>query len=173
MNFMSSIAIVLHGPTSAGKSSIASSLQDSALIPAFHVTLDAFVTMSRQRDMRSPDEQQAAYRLHCENLRSTLRRLLYTDFEIVLDTVLRDEAEFQACLDILSARPLYLVGVSASLSTLEQREREREDRGMGMAREQHDHPAFSRAYDLVIDTSFCTATEGAAAIRDFIGSKSR
>ena len=123
--------------------------------------------------MRSPEEQQAAYRLHCENLRSTLRRLLDTDFEIVLDTVLRDEAELQACLNILSARPVYLVGVSASLSTLEQRELEREDRGMGMAREQHNHPAFSRAYDLVIDTSFCTPTEGATAIRDFIGSKSR
>lgn len=123
--------------------------------------------------MRSPDEQQAAYRLHCENLRSTLRRLLDTDFEIVLDTVLRDEAELQACLDILSSRPLYLIGVSASLSTLEQREREREDRGIGMACEQYNHPAFSRAYDLVIDTSCCTPTEGATAIRDFIRSMSR
>jgi len=130
MSVMSAIAIVLHGPTSAGKSSIASSLQDSALVPAFHVTLDAFVTMSRRRDMRSPEEQHAAYRLQCENLR-------------------------------------------APLSTLEQRGRERGDRGVGMAREQHNHPAFSRIYDLVIDTSSCTPDEGVAALRDFIGSRSR
>ena len=33
---------------------------------------------------------------------------------------------------------------------------------------QFDHPAFRRDYDLVIDTSTCTPTEGAAIIRRFI-----
>ncbi|MGK6308006.1 phosphotransferase-like protein [Variovorax sp. DT-64] len=125
-------AIVLHGPTSAGKSSIAAALQDCAPVPSFHVTLDAFVTMSRRRDMRSPDEQRRAYRIHCENLQSTLRRLVDTDFEIILDTVLRDEAELQECVDVLSARPLCLVGIQAPLDTLEHREALREDRASGM-----------------------------------------
>lgn len=118
--------------------------------------------------MRNPEERQLAYRLHCDNLRSTLKRLVKTNFEIVLDIVLRDEDELQACLSILSTRRLYLVGVNAPLSTLEQRERERQDRGTGMAREQHNHPAFRRTYDVVIDTSSCTPIEGAAAIRNFI-----
>lgn len=123
--------------------------------------------------MRSPEEQRLAYRLHCENLRSTLCRLVDTDFEIILDTVLRDEAGFQACLDALSARPLYMVGVRAPLITLEQRESNRKDRAMGMAREQHGHTVFVRPYDVVLDTSSCTPDEGAAAIRDFIGSAPR
>lgn len=92
--------------------------------------------------MRSSDEQRLAYRLHCENLRSTLRQLVDTDFEIILDTVLRDEAELQECLDVLSARPLCLVGIRAPLGTLEQRESQREDRATGMAREQLGHPAL-------------------------------
>ena len=41
-------------------------LQDSAAVPAFHVALDAFVTMSRRRDMRSADEQGEAYHRTCD-----------------------------------------------------------------------------------------------------------
>jgi chloramphenicol 3-O phosphotransferase len=166
---MESVAIVLHGPTSAGKSSLARALQDSAAVPAFHVTLDAFVTMSRRRDMRSAEEQDQAYHIHCENLRSTLARLVGSQFEIIVDLVLRDESELQACLRALSGRPVYLVGVRAPLDILEERERRRDDRGPGMAREQIDHPAFVRNYDVIIDTSMCTPVEGAAVIRRLIG----
>lgn len=161
-------AIVLHGPTSAGKSSLAKALQDSAPVPAFHVALDAFVTMSRRRDMRGPQAEREAYRVHCENLRSTLARLVETRFEIVVDLVLRDEAQLQECFRVLSGRPLYLVGVRAPLEVLEERERRSDDRAAGMARVHSAHPAFARDYDLLIDTSTCSAEEGAAAIRGFI-----
>jgi chloramphenicol 3-O phosphotransferase len=165
---MKPAAIVLHGPTSAGKSSLAKALQDSAPVPAFHVALDAFVTMSRRGDMRTPEEQLQAYRIHCENLRSTLVRLLDTPFEIIVDLVLRDEAELRDTLRVLSSRPMYLVGVRAPLGVLEERERRREDRGTGTAREQSANPAFSRDYDLVIDTSKHSPEDGAVAIRSFL-----
>lgn len=84
-------------------------------------------------------------------------------------TVLRDEAELQACLDVLSARPLCLVGVQAPLATLEQREQCRDDRATGMARQQFGHPAFVRGYDLVVDTSTGSAAELAAEIRRLLG----
>jgi chloramphenicol 3-O phosphotransferase len=166
-------AIVLHGPTSAGKSSLARALQDTAPVPAFHVALDAFVTMSRRRDMRTPREQADAYRIHCDNLRATLARLIDTPFEIVVDVVLRDEAELRACLDVAGRRPLYIVGVRAPLAVLEARESARSDRGMGMAREQLAHPAFARSYDLTIDTSALTPEQGAGVIRGFIAAHPR
>lgn len=59
---MAPTAIVLHGTTSAGKSSIAKALQATAPVPAFHISLDAFVTMSNRRDMRSDAERAQAYR---------------------------------------------------------------------------------------------------------------
>jgi len=166
---MEPAAIVLHGPTSAGKSTLARALQDTAGVPAFHVALDAFVTMSRRRDMRSAEEQRQAYNIHCENLRSALARLVQSQFEIIVDLVLRDEAELQACFRVLACRPMYLVGVRASLDVLEERECSRDDRAAGMAREQINHPAFDRHYDVVIDTSMCTPMEGAVVIRHFIG----
>ncbi|KAA1011440.1 hypothetical protein FVF58_16115 [Paraburkholderia panacisoli] len=53
---MVSTAIVLHGLISAGKSSLARALQDNPASPVFHITLDAFVGMSRRRDVRSDEE---------------------------------------------------------------------------------------------------------------------
>jgi chloramphenicol 3-O phosphotransferase len=166
-------AIILHGPTSAGKSTIAKALQATAPVPAFHVSLDVFVTMSNRRDMRSDEERDQAYHLHCENLRSTLARLTATQFDIILDLVLRDEAELKATLGVLAGRPTYLIGVSAPLDALEERERNREDRATGMAREQVGHRAYSRAYDLAIDTSTCTPAQAAAAIRSLIQKRRR
>lgn len=170
---MKSSVIVLHGPTSAGKSSLAVALQNNASVPAFHVALDAFVTMSRRCDMRSPAEVLEAYHLHCENLRSVLARLVETDFEIIVDLVLRDEAELQETFRLLTQRPLYLVSVQAPLNVLEDRERQREDRGNGMARMQYENPAFRRDYDLVIDTSQHSPESGALAIRKFVRDHSR
>ena len=170
---MEPIAIILHGPTSAGKTSLAKVLQAGASAPAFHISLDAFVTMSRRKDMRSEDEQRLAYHVHCDNLRSTLSRVIETQFDIILDFVLRDEAELKACFEVLSSRPVFLIQVCAPLPILEERERGREDRANGMAREQITHPAFQRAYDFTVDTLTCTPEEGAAAIRTFIQTRTR
>jgi chloramphenicol 3-O phosphotransferase len=164
-------AIILHGPTSSGKSSLAKALQANAAMPAFHISLDAFVTMANRGDMRSEQERELAYHIHCENLRSTLARVVKTDFEIILDLVLRDTAEFDACLRALSPRPTCVVRVWAPVSVLEAREQTREDRGVGMAREQFEHPAYKRAYDFDVDTSGCTAAQGAAAIRRFMAER--
>jgi chloramphenicol 3-O phosphotransferase len=170
---MEPTAIILHGPTSAGKSSLARALQAGSPTPAFHVSLDAFVTMSNRCDMRSDEERGQAYHIHCDNLRSTLARVANTQFDIILDFVLRDEAELETCFQVLSVRCTYLVQVWAPLHVLEERERRREDRAYGMAREQFGHPAFQRAYDLAVDTSTCTPEEGATAIRSLIRERSR
>jgi len=165
---MKPTAIVLHGPTSSGKTSLAKALQKIAPSPAFHVALDSFVTMSRRRDMRSDEEQRQAFAIHCDNLRSALARLSETQFEIIVDLPLRDEIELQGVLRVLDGRPLYLIGVRAPLEVLEKREHERGDRRIGMAREQSAHPTFDRAYDLVVDTSEHRPESGALAIREFL-----
>jgi chloramphenicol 3-O phosphotransferase len=160
-------AIVLHGPSSAGKSSLAEALQAASPNPAFHVSLDAFVTMTLRRTMSEAQDQEA-YAIHCGNLRAMLSRVAATQFDVIVDLVLRDQTEFEACLKALAARPTYVIGVQAPLAVLEERERGRPDRGEGNARAQFDHPAYRRGYDLVVDTSKCSPAEGAAAIRSFI-----
>jgi chloramphenicol 3-O phosphotransferase len=124
--------------------------------------------MANRGDMRGEEEREQAYHIHCENLRSTLARIVTTHFEIILDLVLRDTVEFDACLRVLSPRRTYLVRVWAPIAVLEARERAREDRGIGMAREQFEHPAYHRTYDFAVDTSTSTPAQGAAAVRRFI-----
>jgi chloramphenicol 3-O phosphotransferase len=170
---MQPTAIVLHGPTSAGKTTLAKALQAISPVPAFHISLDAFVTMSNRRDMRSDEERARAYQLHCENLRSTLSRVARTEFDIILDLVLRDEVELQACLKALSGRPTFLIGVSAPLPVLEARERQRPDRASGIAKEQFADPVYKRNYGLVLDSSSTTPQAGAAAIRKLVDAGSR
>jgi chloramphenicol 3-O phosphotransferase len=169
---MAPTAIVLHGPTSAGKSSLAKALQDGSDVPVFHVTLDAFVEMSRRRDMRSETELNEALEIHYQNLQSSLRRVAESHFDIVLDLVLRNETEFSACLAALAARPTFVIGVWAPLEVLEARERERADRGGGMAKSQFGHPAYSRQYAMTLDTSTISSQEGARIIRSFVRSQS-
>ncbi|WP_080423452.1 chloramphenicol phosphotransferase CPT family protein [Burkholderia ubonensis] len=168
---MKPIAVVLHGPTSAGKSSLATALQDSSDVPTFHISMDAFVEMSRRRDMRSDEELNQALRLHHLNLQSTLRRVATSHFEIVLDLVLRDISALNECIAALSPRPTFVIGVTCPLDILEQRERARPDRGEGMARSQFGHPAYSRPYSMQLDTSTCSPEEGARQIRSFIKSQ--
>ncbi|WP_091922045.1 phosphotransferase-like protein [Burkholderia cepacia] len=122
---MKPVAVVLHGPTSAGKSSLARALQQGSDVPTFHVSLDAFVEMSRRRDMRSDEELNQALRLHQLNLQSTLARIAASHFEIVLDLVLRDPAALDACIAALSPRRTFVIGVTCPLDILEQRERAR------------------------------------------------
>jgi len=142
-------------------------------VPAFHVSLDAFVTMANRRDMRSDAERAEAYKLHCENLRLTLARVAQTGYDIILDLVLRDEAEFQACLKVLGGRATYIIGVSAPLHVLEERERARQDRASGIAREQAADPVYKRKYDLTLDTSKTTPEAAAAAVRRLVNERSR
>ncbi|WP_423396091.1 phosphotransferase-like protein [Burkholderia sp. LMG 21824] len=131
----------MHGPTSAGKISLARALQQSSGVPTFHVLLDAFVEMSRRRDMRSDEERNQALRLHLLNLQSTLARIAASHFEIVLDLVLRDWSALDECIAALSPRQTFVIGVTCPLDILEQRERARPDRAEGMARSQFGHPA--------------------------------
>ena len=165
---MSPTAIVLHGTTSAGKSSIARALQANSSTPVFHIAMDAFACMSNRGDMRSDAERDQAFRLHCQSLQSTLRNVAASHFDIVLDLVLRDEEEFAACLSALSPRPIFVIGLWCPLEILEERERAREDRGDGMAREQFGHPAYERAYSMKLDTSAVSSEEAARAIREFV-----
>ncbi|MBF3712173.1 AAA family ATPase [Burkholderia pseudomallei] len=164
-------AIVLHGPTSAGKTSLARALQDRSEVPTFHITLDAFVEMSRRRDMRSDEELNRALQIHYRNLRSTLRRVAESHFDIVLDLVLRNDSEFDACLAALASRPTFVIGVCAPLEVLEERERSRPDRAEGMAKSQFGHPAYSRPYSMRLDTSVVSAQEGADIVRSFVTSQ--
>lgn len=165
---MKPASVILHGPSSSGKSSLARALQARWPGPLLHVDLDAFELMSEGTLLPTLDDRREAFRLHCANLQATLRNIAATRFSLVLDFVLRDAAQFARCLDALSGRAVYVVGVRCDLDVLEARERQRGDRDIGLGRAQFAHPEFSRSYDLLIDTTQQTADAGAEEIWSFV-----
>jgi chloramphenicol 3-O-phosphotransferase len=91
-------------------------------------------------------------------------RVVQTDFEIILDLVLRDTEELDACLRVTFSEANLCRTRLGPISVLEAREQAREGRASEMAREQFEHPAFKRTYDFDVDTSLCTPAQGAAAV---------
>lgn len=73
--------------------------------------MDAFECMSNRADMRLGLERNQAFKLHCLNLQSTLRRVAESHFDIVFDSVFRDDEEFDNCLNALSSRSTFVIGV--------------------------------------------------------------
>jgi chloramphenicol 3-O phosphotransferase len=168
---MNATSIILHGPSSSGKSSLAKALQRLWPSPMLHVDLDAFELMAEGTTLTTVDELRAAFRVHCANLQATLRNISASQFSLVLDFVLRDAQQFANCLDALSARSVYLIGVKCDLLALEAPELQRGDRDIGLARAQIGHPEYDRSYDLVIDTTTLSPSEGAQMIWDFVVSE--
>jgi chloramphenicol 3-O phosphotransferase len=164
---MQPVSIILHGPSSSGKTSLARALQALWPTPLLHVDMDAFELMSEGTRLPTLEHRREAFRLHCANLQATLRNIAATQFSLVLDFVLRDSGQFTRCLDALSGRCVHVVGVKCDLEVLEARERQRGDRDIGLSRSQFAHPEYSRNYDLVIDTTRLTAHEAAKVIWDF------
>jgi chloramphenicol 3-O phosphotransferase len=88
---------------------------------------------------------------------------------LIVDEVMTDvtqEKEYRALLAPFDVR---FVGLFAPLDVLEARERARGDREIGLARWQYDRVHQGITYDLEIDTSLATPSEGACMIRDAFG----
>jgi chloramphenicol 3-O phosphotransferase len=164
---MQPASIILHGPSSSGKTSLARALQALWPTPLLHVDLDAFELMSEGARMPSPEVRREAFRLHCANLQATLRNIATSQFSLVLDFVLRDSLQFTRCLDALSGRAVYVIGVRCDLEVMEARERQRGGRDIGLSLGQFGHPEYRRSYDLVIDTTRLTPEDGAKVIWNF------
>lgn len=166
---MQPIAIVLHGPSSSGKSSLAKALQAASCSPIFHVDFDVFECMTEYANFSANTERNYIWMLHCQNVRSTLISLAESPYDLIFDTVLRNQGAFDNFMHALcERRPTYVIGVSCELEILEQRERNRGDRDLGLARRQIDHPEYSKPYSMRIDTTSLSPTEGADIIRQFV-----
>lgn len=173
--------ILLNGVGSAGKSSIAKTLQTITAAPFLHVAMDTFLEMMPARYWDHPDgvtfetvlqdghpsviirSGPVAERILC-GMRGSVAAMAREGSNLIVDDVLlgNEMAEYAALLADFTFRT---VGVFAPLEVLEARERERGDRLIGLARWQYDRVHRGRRYDLELHTSKATPTECAERIR--------
>jgi chloramphenicol 3-O phosphotransferase len=165
---MQSIAVVLNGASSAGKSSIVKAIQRLSDVPALHASLDTFTDMFDWTAIDDESVREECHRVGVANFHATLPILASSRFPLIVDHVFEQHAWFEACRDALKAKRVYFVGVRCPLEVLEQREKARGDRRVGLARWQFERVHQDKEYDLEVDTSKLSPDECAVSILSFV-----
>jgi chloramphenicol 3-O phosphotransferase len=176
--------IILNGAGSAGKGSIAKALQTMADEPFLHVEMDAFLAMLPDRYWDHPDGMIFSTRAEdgkpsvaiktgpvveraLAGMRHAVRAMAGQGNNLIVDDVMT-AAEAEDYRRLLAGFDVTMVGVMASLDSLEERERQRGDRMIGLARSQHERIHKGIAYDLVINTTDARPQDCAARIMDAV-----
>lgn len=162
--------VVLNGPSSAGKSSIARALQRELAEPWLHVTLDGFRSMEPPGYFARGHEAEWPLRLAslCRAMHAAVHQQLAHGQNVLLDHVLTDAAWHYLFEDF--ERDVALIGMNCSVEELDRRERERGDRPVGLARSQAAMHR-GREHDLTIDTTHAGPTVCAGSIARWLSER--
>jgi chloramphenicol 3-O phosphotransferase len=161
---MKSVAIVLNGASSSGKTSIARAMQRISLTPVMHASLDTFTDMFYWPAIVDQAARKECHRVGVANFHSALSVLAANRYPLVVDHVFEERAWFEACRDALKQKKVFFVGVHCPLALLEEREKVRGDRRIGLAKAQFEQVHRGQSYDLWLDTSVMRPDECAAAV---------
>jgi chloramphenicol 3-O phosphotransferase len=141
--------VVLNGPSSAGKSTLAKAVRARLGIASAAISIDRLFAFMHP-DTRPTWTWYAAL---TDATFRTAAAIADAGFDVVADTVF----ERVECLDLMRSalgdRQHHLVAITAPLDVLESRERERGNRRIGLAREQHARVFHGARYALQLDTA--------------------
>jgi chloramphenicol 3-O phosphotransferase len=176
--------VFLNGVGSAGKGSIAKTLQAITSEPYLHVEMDAFVQMLPEASFTHPSGMlfETVYENNkpqvviktgpvgaraLRGMRYAIAAMAAQGNNLIIDEVMsgHESIERAEYAKLLKPFEVFMVGVLASLDILEARELQRGDRMIGLARWQYDRVHKDMKYDLVIDTDNITPVEGAKKIK--------
>lgn len=151
--------IFLHGPSSSGKSTIATALQAAIEQPFFHFSIDNI------RDSGVlPHDQLRSQKFHWENLRAPLFNGFHASLaayaqagnNLILEHILDTEGWIADLKRVLRPFDVDFVGLHCDLVELRRREIERGDRENGSAERDFQSVHIGRKYDLEVTTTRST-----------------
>ena len=154
--------IVINGPSSAGKTSIAAALCRRLPPGWLSISLDHFTSMiPPEWAHQDPEGAAAALALLERSMFGLAAEAASAGHGVIVDTVIQDAAEGQRrARALLQGIPTVWVGLSAPLSILEDRARARADRPEWLARWQHLRVHEGMTYDLRLDTGHVSVERG-------------
>jgi chloramphenicol 3-O phosphotransferase len=179
---MPSRIIYLNGPSSAGKTTIATALQERLADPYLRVSLDALIEAmpAKVNDWTGNDPAPGySFQTVVDGSGHLVRRvvagpygrrvapafrpmavaLAQSGLDLIIDDIAFGEEQVRLWRDSLRGFPTFWVGITASVETLVARERARGDRASGSARDQHARVHVGVEYDLLLDTTALTIAE--------------
>ncbi|MBO9453195.1 AAA family ATPase [Tropicibacter sp. R16_0] len=146
--------ILLNGPSSSGKSSLARALQAQADAPFWHISLDhlrdgGILPMDR---FRSGDLDWKAHRARVfDGLHAMASAAADAGNNLIFEHILEKPTWIDTLKGSLGAHDVLFVGVYCDLDVLNTRERERGDRPIGSAALDHASVHVGRTYDITVD----------------------
>ena len=155
--------ILLNGPSSSGKSTLAKALQ--ALISDKRseryevVSIDDFLKMSPTETIYEDDVFDIS-----DDLCKRAVEILETCDGVIIDHVITSERIFKHLQEKLSSCHLRMVRVTCPLQLLRKRELERGDRSPGSAEASAEYLFPKEGYDLVVDTGTKSPEENSLLI---------
>ncbi len=157
--------ILLNGPSSSGKSTLAGALQ--TLISEKRseryeiVSIDDFMIISTEEPIYEDD----VFEISGDICKKVLE-VRETADGVIIDHVITSERIFKQLKEALSACKIRLVRVSCPLQLLKERELARGDRHPGSAEASAKYLFPKEGYDLVVDTGMRSPEENALLILD-------
>jgi chloramphenicol 3-O phosphotransferase len=146
--------IILNGPSSSGKTTVARALQALLDEPAMRVEHDVFVDLLPEGHFTVETRDEYSKRL--EKFFFAVNRatvgLLEGGYDVIVDTVMSHWSVYRDWIALFGTDVL-LVGIHCPLDELEKRERARGTRDIGLARRQLRWVHSHGTYDLELDTS--------------------
>ena len=160
---MEKLVILLNGPSSSGKSSLAQLLQGLILARRREryeiISIDDFLTMNAQDSIYEEDVYAISPNL-CEAASAALE----TAGGVIVDHVITSKRIFDQLTDALHGYRVWMIRVSCPLEVLRKREAARGDRCPGSAEASAASLFPKDGYDLTVDTYSMTAADGAELI---------
>ncbi len=159
--------ILLNGPSSSGKSTLAKTLQkriaETRNKQYAVISIDDFLPMTAEEPIYE-DDVFAISLLLCE---AAQRTVLKND-GVIIDHVITSRRIFEQLRQMLQEYDLRLVRVTCPLEVLRKREQERKNRCLGSAEASQKYLFPQDGYDVTVDTHANTALECADRILEEI-----
>ena len=143
--------ILLNGPSSSGKSTLAMALrkliEEKRNKQYAIVSIDDFLKMTTEETIYEDD----IYEISCALCEKVLERL-ETAPGVIIDHVITSQRIFDQLVKMLCAYPLRLIRVDCPLEVLREREKARKNRCLGSAEASYEYLFPKDGYELTVDT---------------------
>lgn len=151
---------VVHGASSAGRTTIAKALQTALGNQCVYVAIDGLWSGVPPRVSVGAK----VFGHLTEVLFAQAAQWSQLGYDVVVDTVFEDRANVATCARHVAPDSTYLVAVMCSVEILEQRETARGNRRAGMARDQASRVHTHVAHDVSVDSGKLSPDECVEAI---------
>jgi chloramphenicol 3-O phosphotransferase len=166
--------IVINGPSSAGKTTLALALQKQIDLPFIRFSFDLFLDHKAL-----PLEQMRSGLFSWEQMRPSVFRGLHQCLpalatagnNVIFDHIIESKAWLYELVSLVSKLDVFFVGVHCSLPELERREAQRGDRRPGEARQDFETVHSIPRYDLEINSEDPLKENVGAVLRAWRGRK--